>query len=299
MHHLFIDEALKRCGEDSLPEVTAALRSDFAPTGTLRIGLNMRNSLLTRIDASTGKPAGVAHDLAQELAGRLGLSVVMCPYPNPGELADAASRSEWDICFLAAEPQRAEEIDFTAAYVEIDATYLVPAGSTLRLAEEVDAEGMRITAPNGAAFELYLTLRLAEEVDAEGMRITAPNGAAFELYLTRTLKYAVLSRESGADASFERFVNEEFDALAGLRPRLTTDQAKLVGSRVLKDRFTAVQQAAGVPKGRPGAARYLNAFIEDVGNSGLVEQAIKENNVVGLTIVTRTERGAHVAGQRA
>ena len=196
----------------------------------------------------------------------------MCPYPNPGELADAASRSEWDICFLAAEPQRAEEIDFTAAYVEIDATYLVPAGSTLRL---------------------------AEEVDAEGMRITAPNGAAFELYLTRTLKYAVLSRESGADASFERFVNEEFDALAGLRPRLTTDQAKLVGSRVLKDRFTAVQQAAGVPKGRPGAARYLNAFIEDVGNSGLVEQAIKENNVVGLTIVTRTERGAHVAGQRA
>ena len=244
-----------------MTEVTAALRSQIAPTGTLRVGLNMSNFLLTRTDVETGKPSGVAHDLALELARRLDLPVSMCPYPNPGAVADAASKGEWDVCFLAAEPQRANMIDFSAAYVEIDATYLVPPGSPLTS---------------------------ADEVDREGIRIIAPNRAAYELYLTRTLKRASLTREPGADASYLRFAKEKFDALAGLRPRLVSDQSKLPGSRILEGRFTAVQQAAGVPKGRPGAAKYVSDFIEDVRNSGLVAKAIKDNNVVGLTIAEKS-----------
>lgn len=243
-----------------MTEVTAALRSEFAPTGTLRVGLNMSNFLLTRTDAATGKPAGVAHDLGLELGRRLGLPVEFVPHPNPGALADAAGRNVWDVGFLGAEPQRANEIDFTPAYVEIDSTYLVPPGSALKH---------------------------ADEVDRNGIRIIVPAKAAYELYLSRTIKHAELVREAGADASFKRFVDEKFDALAGLRPRLTTDQAKLPGSRILDGRFTAVQQAAGVPKGRPNAARYLAAFIEDVKASGLVAKAIKDNNIVGLTIAAK------------
>lgn len=241
-------------------EVTPALRSEIAPTGTLRVGLNMSNFLLTRTDAATGKPAGVAHDLALELARRLELSASMHPYPNPGAVSDAATRNEWDVCFLAAEPQRANAIDFSAAYVEIDATYLVPPESSLRT---------------------------VEEVDRAGVCIIAPHRAAYELYLTRTLKHAELTREPGADASYARFVEEKFDALAGLRPRLISDQAKLPGSRILQGRFTAVQQAAGVPKGRPAAAKYVREFIEDVRACGLVAKAIKDNQVVGLTIVKK------------
>lgn len=243
-----------------MTEITPALRSEFAPTGRLRIGLNMGNFLLTRTDAKTGNPAGVAHDLGAELARRLGLPVSMCPFPNPGALADAANTNQWDVCFLAAEPQRAKEIDFTAAYVEIDATYLVPPGSKLRR---------------------------AEEVDHEGLRIIAPSRAAYELYLTRTLKHAALTREPGTDAAFNRFVDEGFDAFASLRPRLVSDQEKHPGSRILEGRFTAVQQAAGVPKGRPGAAKYLSTFIEEVKASGLVAKAIKDNHVVGLTIAAK------------
>ena len=240
-----------------MTEVTAALRSEFAPTGTLRVGLNMSNFLLTRTDAATGKPLGVAHDLGQELARRLGLPIQFVPHPNPGALADAANKNTWDVGFLGAEPQRANEIDFTAAYVEIESTYLVPAGSALKH---------------------------ANEVDRKGIRIIVPAKAAYELYLSRTINHAELIKEAGADASFKRFVDEKFDALAGLKPRLISDQAKLPGSVIVEGSFTAVQQAAGVPKGRANAAKYLAAFIEDVKASGLVAKAIAENRVVGLSI---------------
>ena len=240
-----------------MTEVTAALRSEFAPTGTLRVGLNMSNFLLTRTDAATGKPLGVAHDLGQELARRLGLPIQFVPHPNPGALADAANKNIWDVGFLGDEPARAKLIDFTAAYVEIESTYLVPAGSALKH---------------------------ANEVDRKGIRIIVPAKAAYELSLSRTINHAELIKEAGADASFKRFVDEKFDALAGLKPRLISDQAKLPGSVIVEGSFTAVQQAAGVPKGRANAANYLAAFIEDVKASGLVAKAIAENQVVGLSI---------------
>lgn len=243
-----------------MTEVTAALRSEFAPTGTLRVGLNMSNFLLTRTDAASGKPLGVAHDLGQELARRLGLPVVFVPHPNPGALADAANKNVWDVGFLGAEPQRANEIDFTAAYVEIESTYLVPAGSPLKL---------------------------ASEVDRKGVRIIVPEKAAYELFLSRTIKNAELVKDKGADLCAKRFAEEKFDALAGLKPRLMSDQAKLPGSVIVEGNFTAVQQAAGVPKGRPNAAKYLAAFIEDVKTSGVVAKAIRDNNVVGLSIAAK------------
>src|SRR5215210_6257043 len=143
-----------------MSEASPAVISDLAPTGKLRVGLNMSNFLLTRTDEATGKPAGVAADLAQELGRRLGVPVELVPYPNPGALADAAKSGVWDVGFLGAEPQRASEIDFTAAYVEIEATYLVPAGSSLRKAEQVDREGIRIAVPTKSAYELYLTRSL-------------------------------------------------------------------------------------------------------------------------------------------
>ena len=158
---------------------------------------------------------------------------------------------------VGAEPARAKEIDFTAAYVEIESTYLVPPGSPLKH---------------------------ADEVDRKGVRIIVPEKAAYELYLSRTIRNAELVKDKGGDLCFQRFVAEKFDALAGLRPRLMSDQKKLPGATIVEGRFTAVQQAAGVPKGRPNAAKYLAAFIEDVKASGLVAKAISDNQVVGLTI---------------
>jgi polar amino acid transport system substrate-binding protein len=235
----------------------SVVRSELAPTGTLRVALNMSNFLLTATDPVSGEPCGLAADLGRELGQRLGVPVALLPYPNPGELADAASTGVWDVGFIGAEPQRADAIDFTAAYVEIEATYLVPPGSPFQS---------------------------VAEVDRPGVRIAAPARSAYELYLSRSLQHAQLTREQGAENAFKRFVTDDLDALAGLRPRLVSDQEALPGSRLLDGRFTAVQQAAGTLKGRPAGARYLYAFIEDVKATGLVARLIEKNHVRGLTV---------------
>ena len=233
--------------------------NEFAPTGKLRVGLNMSNFLLTARDAA-GAPIGVAPDLGHELARRLGVGVELVPYANPGLLADDANKGKWDIGFLGAEPQRANEIDFTPAYVEIEATYLLPAGSKLTS---------------------------IAEVDAKGVRIAVPERSAYELWLTRNIKNADLVRVKGSDAAYQKFVDDKLDALAGLRPGLIKDQARLAGSTLLLGNFTAVQQAAGTPKGRVAAFAYLREFIEDIKASGLVATTIAKNKVVGLTVAAK------------
>ena len=240
-----------------MTQPSAAARSQLAPTGKLRVGINLSNFLLTRTDPRTGEHGGVAVDLGRELARRLGVPAEVIAYESPGKLADAASSNAWDVGFLGAEPQRANEIDFTAAYVEIEATYLVPPGSALQA---------------------------IADVDRPGVRIAISGKSAYDLYLTRNLKHAELVRETGMDNVFKRFVEEKLDALAGLKPRLITDQQNLPGSRILHGRFTAVQQAIGTPKGRPAGAQYLHEFAEDVKRSGLVAQLIEKNNVRGLTV---------------
>jgi polar amino acid transport system substrate-binding protein len=249
--------------------VSPAVLSELAPTGKLRVGINMSNFLLTRRDPTTGEPAGVAVDLGRELARRLGLAIELIPYPNPGALADAAKTGVWDVGFLGAEPQRANEIDFTAAYVEIEATYLVPPGSSLRS---------------------------IDDVDRDGIRVAVPTKSAYELYLTRSLKHAKLVHEKGADNAFKRFLDDKLDALAGLKPRLVTDRDNLPGSRILDGRFTAVQQAVGTPKGRDKGARYLREFVEEIKAAGVVARAIESNSVRGLTVAppstVQDQRGA-------
>ena len=244
-----------------MPAASRTVVSALAPTGTLRVGINLSNFLLTATDPKTGNYKGVAVDLGQELAKRLGVSVEVTGFPSPGALAEAAKSGVWDVGFLGVEPQRANEIDFTAAYVEIEATYLVPPGSPLKTIAEVDRAGVRIA-------------------------ISAKS--AYDLYLTRNLKNAKLVRIAGADNCFKQFVEDGLEALAGLRPRLTKDHANLPGSRILDGGFTAVQQGVGTPKGRDAVGvQYLRDFVEEVKASGLVANLIEKNNVRGLTVAAK------------
>jgi polar amino acid transport system substrate-binding protein len=122
--------------------MTQGALSELTVPGTLRVGINLGNILLATGTSPTGEPEGVAPDMAAALAGRLGVAVSYVTYATPGEVADAVERDEWDIGLIAVEPKRAEKIAFCNSYVEIEATYLVPAGSPFQSVEDVDAPGV-------------------------------------------------------------------------------------------------------------------------------------------------------------
>ncbi|HEY7607843.1 MAG TPA: transporter substrate-binding domain-containing protein [Alphaproteobacteria bacterium] len=232
-------------------------KAELAPTGVLRAGINLSNFLLVTGTSPSGDPEGVAPDMAREIAARLGVPVAYVTFATPGELADAAERNVWDIGLIGAEPARAEKIAFTPAYVEIEATYLVPAGSPLRGIGEVDRAGVRIA-------------------------VTART--AYDLWLARNIKHATLVRSNSIDGSFRQFVDEKLDALAGLKPRLLKDAAALPGARILDGRFTAVQQAIGTARANTVGAEFLRRFVAEAKSSGLVAALIERHKVRGLSV---------------
>ena len=136
--------------------IVSQIVAELAPTGVLRAGINMSNFLLVTGKTASGDPQGVAPDMAAEIARRLGVPVAYVQFERPSKLADAAGTNAWDIGLIGAEPQRAEKITFTAAYCEIEATYLVPKGSPISNIAEVDRPGVRITVRRGAAYDLWL-----------------------------------------------------------------------------------------------------------------------------------------------
>ena len=232
-------------------------KKDIAPAGNLRIGLNYSNFLLVLKDLPDGTPQGIAPDLGRELGKRLGLQVEWTKFDGAGKLADAVKDAAVDVGFLGAEPQRANDIAFTSAYLEIPVTFLVPAGSPIKTIADIDRKGVRVA------------------VSAR---------SAYDLYLSRTLKNAELQRAEGIPASYDLFVEKKLEALGGLKPRLVTDQERLPGSRILDGQITGVQQAIGTPKARSQAARYLSDFAEDVKKSGLVQKIIDKNGVKGVVV---------------
>src|SRR5258708_34134529 len=209
--------------------------SELAPTGVLRAAINMGNFLLVTGRSESGDPQGVSPDMAAEIAKRLSVPVAYVKYERPSQLADAAGTNAWDIGLIGAEPQRAEKIAFTAAYCEIEATYLVPKGSALQ--------------------------NIAD-VDRAGVRITVRRGAAYDLWLERNIKHATVLRSDSADGPLNQFVAEGLEAYAALKPALLTDIEKAPGSRILPGNFMTVQQAIGTAKPNTAGAKFLSEFVE-------------------------------------
>ena len=244
----------------SLQKISKAL----APSGVLRCGINLSNFLLV---SSKNPPRGVSPSMATALGARLNVPVEFITYENPGKLADAAEKEEWDVGLIGAEPQRAAIISFTQPYCEIQATYLVAATSPITSIEEVDKAGNRVAVSRRAAYCLWLENNLQH---AE-LRQTA---------------------EPGLDLSRQLYADENLEVLAGLRPWLLTQtDGPLRGSRVLDGSFTSVKQAIGIPRRRADAdvSMFLERFVAEAIASGMVSQLIAEHGVEGrLSVASHT-----------
>lgn len=216
--------------------IALATRAELAPTGALRVGINYGNVILASQDPASGTLRGVHVDLARELGRLAGVPVQLVGYAAAAPMVDALVGGTLDVALMSAEPARAGDITFSPAYVNIEATYLVPAGSPIRT---------------------------VADVDREGTRVAVAARSAYDFFLQRTLTRARLERAPSTHAAFELFTANRLDALVGLRPRLVEDAATVPGSRILEGAFMTIEQTIASPKGRAAAARYLRDFVAE------------------------------------
>jgi polar amino acid transport system substrate-binding protein len=226
---------------------------DLAPTGKLRVAINLGNSVLAQ--GTPQEPRGITVDLARELSKRLGVPLEMTTFDAAGKVFEAFKAGGLDIAFLAIEPVRAAEIAFSPPYVIIEGNYMVPENSPLKT---------------------------PAEVDSANVRIAVAKGSAYDLFLTRTLKNAQLVRFGNGNESMDKFVADKLDAAAGVKQPIVAYAKSHPGLRVIEQRFMAIEQAMGTPRarlqGREAAPRYLAAFVEEMKASGFVADALKRHN---------------------
>jgi polar amino acid transport system substrate-binding protein len=221
-------------------------RDQLLPTGKLRVGINTANQL-TRV---------VARELARDLANRLRVEAVLVEYPNPGAVAEAVGR-EWDIAFIAADPDREAALAFTPPYVELEAAYLVAAASPIRSLADIDRSGVRIA--TGAS-------------------------SAYTLVLKRELKQAELVL-LGADEATNALAAGRVQAVAGLRFDLVARAASDPRVRVLPGAFARAQQAVAVPKANRAALAYVTEFLAEGKRSGVIAAVIARTGLTGAAVV--------------
>ena len=230
----------------------AEAKKALAPTGRLRAAINYGNTVLAQKNEKTGELTGVSVVLARGLAQRLGVPVELIEFPAAGQVFEALEKSAdaWDLAFMAVEPERAVKIDFSPPYVAIDGTYLVRTNSPYRA---------------------------VPDLDKPGLTISTARGAAYDLYLTRNLKNAKIVRGATGVDAVEVFLKGQYDAAAGVRQFLADMSRGKPEFRVLADRFSQIDQAMAVPKGRPLAgAAFVRTFVEEMKASGAVRKALDE-----------------------
>jgi len=232
--------------KDEGMSVNQAVVKELAPTGTLRVGLNFGNMVL--VQGTIEAPRGITPELARELSKRLNVPIEFIPFDAAGKTFAALKGGKLDVAFLAIEPARAAEIEFTSPYVLIEGVYLVPKDSPLKS---------------------------VADVDRAGVRIGVNKDSAYDLFLTRTLKHAKLAR---AENGLDLFVKEKLEAAAGIKQPLAIFAKENPNMRLVDGRFMEIRQAMCTQKGREAGAKYLRAFIEEMKTRGFVADALKRSN---------------------
>lgn len=230
--------------------------AELAPSGKLKAAINFGNPILaTRLP--DGTPRGVSVDLANELGKRLGVPVELVTFTSAGQSVDAVTKAQVDIGFVAIDPVRGAGMVQTAPYVVIEGAYLVKNSSPITR---------------------------NEEVDRPGVRVVVGNASAYDLYLTRELKNAKLVKAPTSPLVTDHFLANNLEVAAGVKQQLEADARRVGGVRLLPGRFMVINQAMGLPKGRDNAARYVEAFVEEMKASGFVAQALARHGIEGAAV---------------
>lgn len=232
------------------------LINELAPNGTLRVGINLGNPLLASLDEHKN-PQGISVDLANELAKQLQINVRFTTFQKAGDTVDAVKNNLVDLVFVAIDPLRGVDVDYSPAYVQIEGGYMVKNNSTITS---------------------------NDQVDHINNRVVVGKGSAYDLYLTRELKNATIIRAANSQAVVDLFITENHEVAAGVKQQLEEDAKRYSDLRMLPGRFMVINQAMGIPKGRPNAVQFIHQFIEQMKASGFIQNAIKRHHIEGIKV---------------
>ena len=247
---------LAACAAGPTTPPAGAAVAELASTGKLRAAINFGNPILAS-RGPDGQPRGVSVDLAREAARRLGIPIELVQFNSAGSVVEAVKARQVDLAFVAIDPVRGADMDYTAPYVIIEGAYLVRNGSPLQK---------------------------NEEVDRTGTRVAVGRGSAYDLFLSRELKAATILRAPTSPEVTDFFLAQNLDVAAGVRQQLEADARRVGGVRLLPGRFMVIEQAMGVPKGRSAAQAWLSNFIEEMKSSGFVATALQRHGIEGAAV---------------
>jgi len=244
----------------TMNSIDPTLLSSFAPTGTLRVGINLGNPILANENPNTHELHGITIDIAQEIGKRIQLPVKLIPFKTAGATVDGVKSGDIDLVFVAIDPVRGADISYTPAYIQIEGAYMVKSSSPIKS---------------------------NEEVDASNNEIVVGKGSAYDLYLSREIQHATLLRAASSQTVIDDFMSGKGNVAAGVKQQLESDAKRYDDLRMLPGRFMVINQAIGIPKARPQyeqTTAYLSNVISQLKQSGFVAQAMQRHQIEGAKV---------------
>jgi len=234
-------------------QITDPRVADLVSAGKLRVGL----FLPQYIKGPDGLNTTAWIETARAYAARVGVPLVIVEHATPPEAIACLKGGNCDQLFLPLDARAAEIGDFSNPVFHVDYTLMVSAGSSIAKVADADRPGVRIAAVRNHAStnELMRQVKQAEFVYAETPEQTF-----------------ALMRDGKADV------------MATTRLNLLEFSEKLLGARVLADRYGANINRMVVPKGKADRLAHVNEFVEEAKASGAVQQFIERGGSRGITV---------------
>jgi polar amino acid transport system substrate-binding protein len=230
--------------------------ADLMRAGKMRLGLFLPQY---SSDAATGEIRGDVYlvETARGLAERLGVELVLVGYPTPAKAMEGLNAGTCDVAFLGNDFSRANKVRLSPPVIEVDYSYLVPAGSAIR--------------------------RFAD-ADQRNIRIAVVRGHLSTLTLSRLLKHATLVFADTPDPTFDLLRTGRADAMASVAYVLQRYSTQLPGSQVLEGRYGANLLTMAVGRNQTGRLAYITRFVQEAKASGLVQRAIDRGGLRGIHV---------------
>ena len=236
------------------PVADAPVRQALAPSGVLRVGVYPGSPTSMVRDPKTGDKVGVALNLGQALAGRLGVPFQLVEFDRVAQVVDAVTSGAVDFTFTNATEARARDVDFSQALLQVELGYLVPANSDIASASEIDRPGVKVGVTQGSSS--FATL---SRVYKNASLVTAPSVPQAQEMLRQG--------QVQAYATNKAILNDMLDNLPGFK--------------ILPGRWGEEHMALAVPKGREAGKAFLRQFAADAQTNGLLASIVAKSGLRG------------------